>query len=32
VTVLSAVSLFCAIAAAVLLSQREFYLKRPEET
>jgi ABC-2 type transport system permease protein len=32
VTVLSAVCLFCAIAAAVLFSQREFYVKTPEKS
>jgi ABC-2 type transport system permease protein len=32
VTVLLAVSLFCAVAAAVLFSLREFYVKTPEKT
>jgi hypothetical protein len=30
--VLLAVSVFCAVAAAVLFSQREFYVKTPEKT
>jgi ABC-2 type transport system permease protein len=32
VTVLLVVSLFCAVAAAALFSQREFYVKTPEKT